>query len=281
MSPIADADRTGSEEEKDRKDTGRVKEEDEMPFLEHLEELRWRIIKTLAGIVIGGILCWVYIDQIVDYVLLHPVRVVNEAAITEEARINLQNLKPFGLLFLYMEVAFVGGIIISLPNILYQFWAFIAPGLFPRERRHIRWIVFFTSFCFLAGVAFAYYIMLPSALTFFAGLSTGGIRNNIAINEYMSFIMSVMLGAGAVFELPMASWFLSRLGLLTPAFMRHYRRHAIVAILILSAALTPGTDPVSQILLAIPLVVLYEISIGISAIAQRKRDNGAQEPAED
>jgi sec-independent protein translocase protein TatC len=93
--------------------------------------------------------------------------------------------------------------------------------------------------------------------------------------------MSVMLGAGAVFELPMASWFLSRLGLLTPAFMRHYRRHAIVAILILSAALTPGTDPVSQILLAIPLVVLYEISIGISAIAQRKRDNGAQEPAED
>jgi sec-independent protein translocase protein TatC len=141
----------------------------------------------------------------------------------------------------------------------------------PRERVYIRWIVFFTSFCFMAGVAFAYFVMLPSALTFFAGLGSGEIENNIAINEYMSFIVTVMLGAGIVFELPMVSWFLSRLGLLTPAFMRHYRRHAIVGILILAALLTPGTDPVSQLLLAVPLVILYEISIGISGIAMRGR----------
>jgi sec-independent protein translocase protein TatC len=143
--------------------------------------------------------------------------------------------------------------------------------LLPRERQYIRWIVFFTSFCFLAGVAFAYFVMLPSALTFFTGLGSGEIENNIAINEYMSFIITVMLGAGIVFELPMVSWFLSRLGLLTPAFMRHYRRHAIVGILILAALLTPGTDPVSQLLLAVPLVILYEISIGISGIAVRGR----------
>lgn len=242
-----------------------------MSFLDHLEELRWRIIRAIIGIVIGAILCWVFIDEIVEIVLLRPVQVVN-AGIAEPARqIHLQNLKPFGLLFLYMEVAFVGGIILSLPSTLYQFWAFVAPGLLPRERSTIRWIVFFTSLCFLAGVAFAYFLMLPSALTFFAGLSTAGIENNIAINEYMSFIITVMLSAGVLFELPMVSWFLSRLGILTPAFMRHYRRHAIVGILILAAVLTPGTDPVSQLLLAVPLVILYELSIGISAIANRRR----------
>jgi len=173
-----------------------------------------------------------------------------------------------------MEVAFVGGLILSVPNILYQIWAFIAPGLMPKERRYIRWIVFFTSFCFLAGIAFAYFVMLPSALQFFAVFGTNAIENNIAINEYMSFIISVMLGAGVVFELPMVSWFLSKLGLLTPAFMRRYRRHAIVGILILAALLTPGTDPVSQILLTIPLVLLYEISIGVSAMAIRGKQSG-------
>ncbi|MDH4070718.1 MAG: twin-arginine translocase subunit TatC, partial [Ignavibacteria bacterium] len=146
-----------------------------MPFLEHLEELRWRIIKAVIGVILGSILCWVFIDELVQYVLLRPVQAVNAAVPETGAPMNLQNLKPYGLLFLYMEIAFVGGIIVSLPNILYQFWAFIGPGLLPRERRYIRWIVFFTSFCFLGGVAFAYFVMLPSALTFFAGLSTGGI----------------------------------------------------------------------------------------------------------
>jgi sec-independent protein translocase protein TatC len=244
---------------------------DEMPFLEHLEELRWRIVRAIAGIVVGSLLCWIFIDELVQYVLLRPVQMANAVQENPAMRMNLQNLKPFGLLFLYMEISFIGGIIVSLPNLLYQFWAFVAPGLLPRERQYIRWIVFFTSFCFLAGVAFAYFVMLPSALTFFTGLGSGEIENNIAINEYMSFIITVMLGAGIVFELPMVSWFLSRLGLLTPAFMRHYRRHAIVGILILAALLTPGTDPVSQLLLAVPLVILYEISIGISGIAVRGR----------
>lgn len=252
--------------------TDREAEQDEMSFLDHLEELRWSIIRALLGVVVGSVLCWIFIDEIVHLVLLRPVQTVNETLASDQQPIRLQNLKPFGLLFLYMEIALIGGILVSLPNIMYQLWAFIAPGLFPRERRHIRWIVFFTSFCFLAGVAFAYFVMLPSALSFFAKLTTAEIENNIAINEYMSFIVSVMLTAGVVFELPMAAWFLSRLGLLTPAFMRHYRRHAIIGILILAAVLTPGTDPVSQLLLAVPLIVLYEVSIGISAIAGRPKE---------
>jgi sec-independent protein translocase protein TatC len=119
--------------------------------------------------------------------------------------------------------------------------------------------------------------MLPAALTFFAGFGTSEIENNIAINEYMSFVISMILGAGIVFELPMVSWFLSKLGILTPAFMRHYRRHAIVVILFLAAILTPGTDPVSQILLAIPLLLLYELSIGISAIAWKQKKSAEEE----
>jgi len=250
-------------------------EQDEMSFLDHLEELRWRILKALVGIVLGSIVCWIYVEDLVQHVLLRPIQVVNAGISDVAQQIHLQNLKPFGLLFLYMEIAFVGGILITLPNTLYHFWSFIAPGLLPKERRYIKWIVFFTSFCFLAGVAFAYFVMLPSALSFFAGLSTAGIQNNIAVDEYMSFVISVMLAAGFVFELPMAAWFLSLLGLLTPAFMRHYRRHAIVVILILSAALTPGTDPVSQVLLAIPMLVLYELSIMVSAVAVRRRTKPA------
>jgi sec-independent protein translocase protein TatC len=243
----------------------------EMSFFDHLEELRWRIVRALLGIVAGMIVCWIFIDWIVVGVLLHPITRLNASLTPGQEPIHLQNLKPFGQLFLYMQVAIVGGVLISLPNILYQLWAFIAPGLLPKERKYVKWIVFFSSFCFLAGVAFSYFVMLPAALSFFAGFGTEKIANNIAINEYMNFIISVMLASGVVFELPMVSWFLSKLGILTPAFMRKYRRHSIVAIFILAAVLTPGTDPVSQILLAVPLLGLYEVSILISVWAWRNR----------
>lgn len=251
-------------------------EASEMPFFEHLEELRWRIIKALIGVVIGMILCWIVMDWLMEHVFLSPVLSLNADLKDGQQPINLQNLKPFGQVFLYMQVSIIGGIVLSIPNILYQLWSFIAPGLLTRERRYIKSIVIFSSACFLAGIAFAYFVILPSALHFFAGFGTLEIENNIAINEYMSFIISIMLAAGIVFELPMVSWFLSRLGILTPAFMRKYRRHSIVAIFILAAILTPGTDPVSQILLALPLLVLYEFSILVSAWASRKREESLQ-----
>jgi len=241
----------------------------EMSFFDHLEELRWRIIWALIGVVAGTAICWFFIDWIMRDVLLRPIITLNATLGAGQQPIHLQNLKPFGQLMLYMEVAIVGGIVISVPNVLYQLWAFIAPGLMPNERKYIKSIVFFSSFCFLSGIAFSYFAMLPAALRFFAGFGAPEIQNNLAISEYMSFIVSVMLAAGVVFELPMVSWFLSKLGILTPAFMRRYRRHSIVVIFILAAVLTPGTDPVSQILLAIPLLALYEISIWISAWAWR------------
>lgn len=250
--------------------------EKEMSFLDHLEELRWRIVKAALGVVIGGMVCWIFIDWIMDVVMLGPVIRLNNTLAPGQQPIHLQNLKPFGQLFLYMQVAIIGGIILSVPNILYHIWSFIAPGLLPKERKYIKWIVFFSSFCFLSGIAFSYFVMLPTALKFFAGFGSSQIENNIAIGEYMSFIISVMLAAGIVFELPMVSWFLSQLGILTPAFMRHYRRHSIVAIFVLAALLSPGTDPVSQVLLAVPLLALYELSIGISALAWRGKNKKQQ-----
>ncbi len=243
----------------------------EMSFFDHLEELRWRIVKALIGIVVGMAVCWIFIDFLMQQFFLHPVALLNQTLGEGQQPVHLQNLKPFGQLFLYMQVAMIGGIILSIPNILYQFWAFIAPGLMPKERRYIKAIVVFSSACFLGGIAFAYFTMLPAALRFFAGFGSSDIENNIAINEYMSFVVSLLLAAGVVFELPMVSWFLSKLGILTPAFMRKYRRHSIVVIFVLAAALTPGTDPVSQVLLAVPLLVLYEVSIWVSVWAWRGR----------
>lgn len=233
----------------------------EMTFLDHLEELRWRIIYSLGGVVVGTIVAWIFIDFFVEQVLLLPAK---------QSGLKLQNLKPFGQLFVYFQVAVMLGIIFSFPNVVYQLWKFIAPALKQKEKRYIKWIVLFTTFCFISGVVFAYFVMLPLTLTFAAKFGSASIENNFAIDEYLSIILSVILGAGLVFELPMLSFFLSSIGLLTPKLMRKYRRHSIVVIMILAAILTPGTDPVSQLLLAIPLVILYEISILVSKIFQKK-----------
>ncbi|AFH49168.1 Sec-independent protein translocase protein TatC [Ignavibacterium album JCM 16511] len=240
---------------------GESYEEKEMTFIEHLEELRWRIIYSLIGIVIGTIVAWIFIDFLVEQILLRPAK---------ESGVSLQNLKPFGQIFLYFQIALIAGLILSIPNVFYQFWKFISPALRKNERKYILAIVIFTTVCFLAGIAFAYFVMLPLALSFAAQFGTQTIKNEFAVDEYMSIIISVMLAAGLVFELPMLSFFLSKLGILKPSFMRKYRKHAIVLIMIAAAVLTPGTDPVSQVILAVPLVLLYEISILVSKFSQKK-----------
>jgi len=232
----------------------------EMSFLDHLEEMRWRLIYATIGVVIGTIIAWIFIDQLVNFILLKPAR---------DANANLQNLKPFGQLFLFVQVAIVTGIVISVPNIFYQLWKFIVPALKKSEKKYIFSIVIFSSVCFLSGIVFAYYVLLPLALKFVAEFGATDIVNNFAINEYMSIIISLMLGAAIIFELPMLSFFLTKLGVLTPAFMRKYRRYALIVILFFAAFLTPP-DPVSQLILAVPLVLLYEISIFISKISLKK-----------
>ncbi|MBK7444662.1 MAG: twin-arginine translocase subunit TatC [Ignavibacteria bacterium] len=237
--------------------------ESEMTFLEHLEELRWRIIKSAAGIIIGGIIAGIFINYIMDDILLLP-------ATRTIPPLKLQNIKPFGQFSLYMEVIIFGGALLSFPNILFQFWKFIEPALKPNERKYISSIVFFSTFCFLSGVVFAYFVLLPTALSFFSTFGSSAIENIIAIDEYFSFIISTMLAAGLVFELPMVSFFLSKIGILKPEFMRKYRKHSIILILLIAGILTPSPDVTSQLLLAVPLFILYEISIVICKISQKK-----------
>jgi sec-independent protein translocase protein TatC len=234
----------------------------EMSFFDHLEELRWRIIKAVGAVIVTSIVCGFFSDFLVQDVLLGPLRA---------AHLKVQVLTPYGIMLLYMEVVMFGGVILSTPVILYQLWRFIAPGLMPNERQYVWQIVFFTSFCFLAGIAFGYFVLVPTALKFFAAFGTQNIDLNIAADRYISFILSLIAGAGLVFELPMVSYFLSKLGFLTPAFMRHYRRHAIVVILIIAAVVTPTPDIITQSLLAAPMFLLYEISIFVSKFAQKKK----------
>ncbi|HMQ67529.1 MAG TPA: twin-arginine translocase subunit TatC [Ignavibacteria bacterium] len=238
-------------------------DESEMTFLEHLEEFRWRLIRSAIGVVIGGIIVGIFITWIMDNILLLPAQQTTPP-------LKLQNIKPFGQFSLYMEVIIVGGIILSIPNIIYQFWKFIEPALKPSESKYIKSIVIYSSICFLSGIVFAYFVMLPTALEFFANFGSSVIDNIIAVDEYFSFIISTMLAAGLVFELPMVSFFLSKIGILKPEFMKKYRKHAIVLILLIAGILTPSPDITSQLLLAGPLFVLYEVSIIICKISQKK-----------
>jgi len=250
--------------------SGAAGDQTEMSFLDHLEELRWDVIKALVGLVIATIICAIYTDFIVQQILLRPVRATG---------MKVQVLTPYGIVVLYMEAALICGLILSMPNTLFWLWKFVAPGLLPKERRYIRRIVFFTSLCFFSGIAFGYFVLLPSALTFFSTFGTKTIELNVAIDRYVSFVLALILGSGLVFELPMISYFLTKLGFLTPAFMRHYRRHAIIVILFIAAIVTPTPDPVTQLILAIPMMALYEVSILVCKFSQRKESPTEPEPA--
>ncbi len=242
----------------------------EMSFFDHLEELRWQIVKALIGFLVATAVCVYFSDFLVRDVLLGPLRVIG---------LKLQVLSPYGKVMLYMEAVLIAAFIISMPYTLYALWKFVAPGLLPRERRYISLIVIFTSLCFFAGVAFAYVVLIPAALQFFSTFGAPEIELNIAVDQYVSFMLALLLGAGLVFELPMISYFLTKMGLITPAFLRKYRRHAIVVILIVAAIVTPTPDMVTQTLLALPMFALYEISIFVSYFARRNKERRSAQEA--
>ncbi len=239
----------------------------EMGFLDHLEEFRWRIIKSLVAVVIGAIISFVFIDNIME-ILVAPTLKIG-------AQFTLQVLKVQGMFMVKWGLAFVGGFILGLPIITYQLWKFIAPGLYGTEVKYILPIIIFTYVAFLCGILFAYFILIPFSLKFFTSMGYGDVQNNISINYYFSFITWLMMGAGIIFEMPIISFILSLVGILTPKFLRTYRRHAIVTIMILSAFITPP-DPVSMIIMTFPLIILYEISIlvsaGVNRAKQKKED---------
>ena len=234
----------------------------EMPFWDHLEELRWRLIKSIVVILIGAGITYRFSDTIMHWLIIP----------TESLYIdlNLQVLKITSMFTVKLSVALFGGIILGLPVILYQFWRFVAPGLKVNEKQYAFPVVFFAFSSFITGILFGYFILIPFSLEFFSGIGAAHVDNNFSIQYYFSFLTWILLGAGIIFQLPVVSLVLSAIGILTPPFMRHYRRHSVVVILILSSFITPP-DPVSMVIMSFPLILLYEMSIGVSWLVNRRR----------
>ena len=234
----------------------------EMPFLDHLEELRWRILKSLGSVFVFTAIAFPFTGKLLDFLTFPNDRLAQPA--------ELIFLKPTGMLVVRIQVALSVGIIASLPVLFYQFWMFVAPGLMPKEKKHFMPALFFTTGCFLTGAAFAYFILIPTVLPFLFAMGTETIEATININDYMSFVLRLILVAGLIFELPVLSFYLSRVGLISPVILKKYRRYGIVLTFIFSALVTPP-DPMSQVLMAVPLLLLYQVSIWVSWLGFRKK----------
>ena len=235
----------------------------EMPFWDHLEELRWRLIKSIIAILIGAGFSYAYSD-IIMYWLINP---------TESLSIdlNLQVLKITSMFTVKLSVALFGGMILGLPVILYQFWRFISPAFEDKYGVAVIFTVLFSSAFFLLGMSFAYFVIIPFSLAFFTSLTaeTIDVAYNFTLEGYLMYILWLIFGCGLLFQLPVISIFFTKIGILTPAFLREYRKFAVVVFLILGAVLTPP-DPVSQILIVVPLIILYEFSILICKLFKPK-----------
>jgi sec-independent protein translocase protein TatC len=238
-----------------------------MSFFEHIEELRKRIIYALIGVIISCAGAGIFINDLMQNIFLKPAL---------DANLSLQNLQPFGQPFLYFKVIATSGLIISMPFMLYQFWLFISPALYENEKKWIRAATLFTSLCFFIGVLFSYFILVPSMLGFAASFGSELIENKIDVNAYFGFISLILLASGIMFELPMLSYILSKMELITSKLLSKYRKHSIIVILIIAAVLTPTPDPISQLIFAAPICVLYEISVFISFVVNKKKKEGVE-----
>jgi len=265
------------------------KDNNEMTFLEHLEELRWHIVRSLIVVILIGILAFVFKKFVFDIIILGPSQSdfftnywlcrigTNSFLNTLKLCINsnpvkLQNIQMAGQFTAHIKISLIAGIILAFPYLFFELWNFIKPALYTTERKMAQGSIVAISFLFFLGVAFGYYIICPLSINFLYNYQVSDLAiNDIKLMSYISLIASVCLGSGVLFELPVIVMFLSKIGLLTPAFLKKYRKHAILIILVLSAIITPP-DVFSQILVALPLLLLYEISIQISARITKKQE---------
>jgi len=257
--------------------TSQVEDPDEsgvMPFLDHLEELRWTLIKGGAGLLVTTILCAFFSNWIVDTVLIGPTRstfFMYDLLGMNPEDIELLNRTITGQFFADIGTIVVVGIIAGSPILVYYLWRFIEPALYPEERSGMRFSAVFATFFFLLGISFGYFILTPLALQFFAQYTLSEqIVNQFDIMTYFSMVTFWALGTGLLFELPVVVYFLAKVGLLTPEAMRTYRKYALLTVLVIGAFLTPP-DPISQVIVAAPLLLLYELSIYIAKWVERKR----------
>jgi len=233
-----------------------------LAFWDHLEELRWRIFKCIISIVLFSFISFVYSDQLME-LLISPTHDLS-------VKLNLQVLKVTSMFTIKLGLSLMGGIIASIPILIFQFWQFVSPAMEENYTFQIIGIVLFSSIFFFGGLSFAYVVIIPYTLSFFTSMTFENfpVNYNYTLDGYLSYVLWLILSCGLLFQLPVVTFFFSKIGLLTPAFLRHYRKFIFVFFLILAAILTPP-DPISQILIVIPLMILYELSIFMSWLIHR------------
>ncbi len=259
----------------------------EMSFLEHLEELRWHLIRSLIAIFLVAIVAFVFKQVVFDKIILAPKtpefwtnRMLCKLGQLVKVQKLCINSTPFQLKSIYMagqflahiKISLIVGLVVAFPYVFFELWRFINPALYQNEKKYTKGAIFYISLLFLAGVLFGYFLISPLSVHFLGNYRVSEqVQNDIVLMSYVSIVASVTLASGVLFELPSVVFFLSKVGLITPAFLKKYRRHALIIILTLSAIITPP-DVFSQILVSFPLIFLYEISIRISRRIQRQNE---------
>jgi sec-independent protein translocase protein TatC len=260
--------------------------EEELSFFGHLEALRWHLFRSAIAIAVFSLIAFCYKEIIFDGIILAPKNPnfwtyrafcwlshkYNLDMCITSIPFTLVNNELSGQFTLHMWVAFIAGLVISFPYIFWELWCFIKPALQVKERKYTRGIVFFSTILFLMGVMFGYYILSPMSINFLGSYQVSAqIQNLISLDSYISTVTILTLATGVVFEMPIIIYFFSKIGLMTPSFMRKYRKHAFIIILIVAAIITPTPDITGQILVSIPLLLLYEISVFVSAAVLRNK----------
>lgn len=259
----------------------------EMSFLDHLEDLRWHLIRICLAVIIVATLAFIFSRFVFDVIIFAPLDMtfptynmlcqtaklfgMDTTFCAKEMPMILQNRTMAGQFSADIWTAVLAGFIISFPYIIYQLWKFISPGLHSNERRYSRGFITISSMLFFIGALFGYYIVTPLSLNFLANYSISArVDNQIDISSYITLVSKAVLVAGLTFELPIIIYFLTKIGLVTPEILRKYRKYALVVVLIVSAIITPP-DVVSQIIVAIPILILYQISIYISKLVVKSQ----------
>ncbi len=257
-----------------------------MSFLDHLGELRWHLVRSSIAVFFFAVVAFLSKEVIFDVIIFGPKQmdfptytffcwlsssVGGNVFCFDEMPFELLNMRMSGQFQMHLWVSLVAGVIIAFPYVFWEIWRFIQPGLHESERKNSRGVILFTTILFLLGVLFGYYVIVPLSVQFLGTYTVSSeIFNRIDLTSYISMVSSVTLATGILFQLPIAVYFLSKLGVVTPDLLKTYRRHAIVGILLLSAIITPP-DIASQILVTFPVLILYQISIGVSRRSIKRR----------
>lgn len=234
---------------------------EKMTIIDHLEELRWALIRSFCAIVVCAIPCGIYWKKIFEIFAVYPLSLAEPVPL-------IIYTAPAQSVLLSIKIALTGGFLVALPYIFWQIWRFVAPGLFKKEKVILLSIAFSSTICFLCGFAFCYFL-LPMVMKFLTGYAVGVVEPFFRIDEYLDFLVKMSVGFGVAFQLPVVAFVLTKLGVLDHNILKRYFRYIIVGIFILAALLTPP-DVLSQILLAMPLLVLYALSIAISYMVRKK-----------